>query len=412
MGEQVSDREVSRRAPQVVRAPRRGADVVGAAVIGAAIGLLLYAVWAFALRPSLLGGGPPNPSAAQAPAVAPTAPLTPASTAPPVAAPTLIALPAPEQPTLTAVAAVAAGTATPAPTRPTDRSEPTVQVAPGSPTAGRDPPPNTGSPAPADRVSVAAAPGSLQARIGEAMGQVIPAGSAAFIALTDPGPVRVEHRANQRRIAASAIKLGLIAEALNQMYAGELSFDEPYTVRQADVVGGTGSLQAQPGRIVTLRELAWLAIVQSDNVAANVLLARVRMEQEGFGQTVFERQFGDTAARAAGKENWTSATDLANMLRHLTTGTLFNAKVSQHLLGLLRERGAVDPNWLKLGLPKDTSLAHVNGTLNGVRNDAGIISFGGKQAYILVVCLDQAEDAAAERAIAELAQRVHQLVVE
>ena len=82
------------------------------------------------------------------------------------------------------------------------------------------------------------------------------------------------------------------------------------------------------------------------------------------------------------------------------------------MLGLLRERGETDPNWLARGLPRGAALWHINGTLDRVRNDAGVVVFGAEQRYVLVVCQDGLSDAAAgERRIAELARQVHALVV-
>ena len=248
------------------------------------------------------------------------------------------------------------------------------------------------------------------------MAEAVPNGSAVFIG--PDGRVVARQQAGKARVSASTIKLPLVLEVLRQESLGALDLSEQYTVRAADVVGGTGILQQQVGRTLPLRELARLAIVYSDNVAANVLLDRLGMERlnaslraAGFAGTRFERRFLDTAAQARGLENWTTADDLAQMLRGVWARTLFGPAVSERMLELLKERGGRDPDWLGLGLPPDARLFHLNGTLAGVRNDAGIVSFGRGQAYVLVVCQDQLPDEArGERAIAALARRVHPLV--
>ena len=48
-----------------------------------------------------------------------------------------------------------------------------------------------------------------------------------------------------RRVAASIIKLPVLACALETVAAGELSLDEQITVTQQDIVGGSGSIQSR-----------------------------------------------------------------------------------------------------------------------------------------------------------------------
>lgn len=247
------------------------------------------------------------------------------------------------------------------------------------------------------------------------MAAVVPHGSADFIGRD--GRVTAQHQAGMVRIAASTIKLPLILEVLRQEEDGTLDLATPYMVRREDVVGGSGELQRQVGRIVTLRELARLTVVHSDNVAANVLLDKVGMDRvnttmqhAGFQDTRFERHFLDTAAQARGLENWTTAGNLADMLRQIWEGKLLSATISERARDLLKERGERDREWLGLALPRNTVLYHINGTLDHVRNDAGIVEFDTGQVYVLVVCQDHlVDDATGERAITELARRVHAL---
>lgn len=249
------------------------------------------------------------------------------------------------------------------------------------------------------------------------MTELVPGGSAVLIG--PDGRVVAQHQAGIRKVAASTIKLPLILEVLHQAEVGELNLSQTYTVRQADVVGGSGELQRQVGAMLTLRDLARYAIVYSDNVAANVLLDHVtmdrvnaRMRDDGYPNTRFERRFLDTAAQAQGRENWTTAEDLAGMLSRLWQGTLAGPKINEELLGLLKERGERDPEWLGLGLPQNAAFYHINGTLDRVRNDAGIVGVGANRAYVLVVCQDGLTNArAGEIAITELARRVHGLVM-
>ena len=93
------------------------------------------------------------------------------------------------------------------------------------------------------------------------------------------------------------------------------------TIRASDVVGGTGTLQSQVGRTLSLREVAHQMVIHSDNVAANILVDAVGMssvnataQANGFPNTFFRRHMLDTSAQAAGIENLVSAADLAGMM--------------------------------------------------------------------------------------------------
>jgi len=305
-------------------------------------------------------------------------------------------------------------TAIPSPESLTSTPEPVVDLPPQVPV---DP---TVAPATPDVQSpVTATPSQtsvLAHQIEAAMAQVVPNGSAEYIG--PGGRVVARYQSHTRRVAASTIKLPLVLEAFRQEAAGTLDLSTTYTIRPADVVGGTGILQGQVGRTLSLRDLAGLAILYSDNVAANVLLDYVGMENVnanmrnlGFSDTLFERKLLDTVAEQSGKENWTSADDLAALLQRISDRSLLSPAISDQVLALLTQRGKRDLDWIGRGLPAGTLFSHLNGTLDHVRNDAGIVGVRTGEDYILVVCQDQLADATAgEHAIAELARQVNALV--
>lgn len=82
-----------------------------------------------------------------------------------------------------------------------------------------------------------------------------------------------------RRVAASIIKLPILACALETVTAGELSLDEQITVTQQDIVGGSGNIQSRgAGVSYSIDELLHAMIAQSDNVAANLVIGRLGMD--------------------------------------------------------------------------------------------------------------------------------------
>jgi len=250
------------------------------------------------------------------------------------------------------------------------------------------------------------------------------------LAVVDGQPITVRHAADTRRVAASTIKLPILLEVLIEERHGELDLGQRYTIRSSDVLGGTGELQSQVGRALTLGEIVRLMIVRSDNVATNVLLrqigggdasagmARVNklMTELGYRTSRVQRTMLDTVAQQRGLENYVSAEDLASILDGIRRGTLLaetSPAIPERALALLRERGASDRDWLGLRLAPGWNLAHINGTLDAVRNDAGIITGPGGREMILVVCQDKlANPARGEQRIAEVAARIQALLAQ
>jgi beta-lactamase class A len=255
----------------------------------------------------------------------------------------------------------------------------------------------------------------VKADIEAAMQAIVPNGSAELIA--QGGSLIARHRATESRTAASTIKLALLIELLNEEQAGHLDLSKKVTVQAKNVVAGTGDLQYQVGRTLTLNELAHQMIIKSDNVAANILVDIVGManvnksaQANNFPNTFFRRHMLDIAAEAAGVENVTSAEDLAGMMHHIVRGEMISPTVSQQAVAYLDERGRLDKNWLGLNLPAGAQLAHINGTLDTVRNDVGLITSPSGKSFVLAICQDHlASDAAGEAAIATLARRVYDI---
>jgi beta-lactamase class A len=279
-----------------------------------------------------------------------------------------------------------------------------------------DPTPSIPPPVSTETVSAPAEPDGLQADIEAAMQVIVPNGSAQLIA--QGGRLVAGYRAAAPRTAASTIKLALLIELFRQEEAGDLDLSRTVTVQAKDVVGGTGTLQYQVGRTLSLNELAHQMVIRSDNVAANLLvdivgMANVNMtaRANAFPSTFFRRHMLDTAAQAAGIENVTSAEDLARMLHAIVEDSMISPTVSEKAGALLDERGELDKDWLGRDLPAGAQLSHINGTLAGVRNDVGLITSPSGRSFVLAVCQDDlTNEAAGEVAIAQLGRRVFDIL--
>jgi len=78
---------------------------------------------------------------------------------------------------------------------------------------------------------------------------------------------------------ASVIKLPVLITLMAQWEAGQASLDEPLMLRRADKIGGSGLLQhLTPGLIMPVRDWAFLMMNVSDNLATNVLIDHVGLD--------------------------------------------------------------------------------------------------------------------------------------
>lgn len=351
-------------------------------------GIVLLALLAVggALAATLLRSGSATPTVAQLSTAPATPPATLAMAMPSATAPPATSAP-PATPTMTPRAAPTATTAlapTPAPT-----PSPAIAAPPG----------------PDPRVQTAARD-ALAALPGTATGMFLNLGSGSEVVLRDADKVMP---------TGSVIKLLIAGEAYRQVASGRLTLTDPFTVKQSDVVGGTGILQNQVGKTYTLDQLVEITLLYSDNTGANMLIDRVGgftpvndfAASLGLTNTRLNRRLADTAAQARGIENTSTAREISLYFLKLHLGQVVNPTTSSRILSILTRRAEIDRNWLLLDIPANVRAAHISGTLTGLRVDAGIVSpVAGAQPYILVIFDQNRDEPAAERAIASASLQI------
>ncbi len=176
--------------------------------------------------------------------------------------------------------------------------------------------------------------------------------------------------------AASLIKVPILLEVARQVAGGQLSWETRYSVPDSARVPSAGVLaDLSPDLRPTLHDLAHLMITISDNTAANMLLDLVSMEAVnatmqalGLNSTRLERRFMDFEARQAGRDNWTTAADMARLYALFLTDTLSG---TQEMLAMLLRQN--DYTILPAYWGEEVPFAHKTGGLIGVMHDAGIL---------------------------------------
>ncbi len=194
--------------------------------------------------------------------------------------------------------------------------------------------------------------------------------------------------------AASMIKVPIMYEIMRQAAARKLSLNDSLEVTSGYITGGAGILkELRAGITMTIRELVTLMIILSDNTATNMLIdvagmdaVNKTMDSLGLKSTVLRRRMMDFAAAQAGKENETSAADLARLFAGIYTSIGLPPAYGSSMLDILKRQQIRDK--LPFYLPEETIIAHKTGTLTGVEHDAGILFLPGGPYIVCVLTAD------------------------
>jgi beta-lactamase class A len=225
------------------------------------------------------------------------------------------------------------------------------------------------------------------------------------------GDVWAVHRPHEPFPAASVIKLPILLALAADVDSGRLHWDAPAPSSAADTAGGGGVIQFLSPLAYTVRDLATLMIIVSDNRATNRLIDLLGLDRinayvsrAGCRGTVLARRMMDLAARAEGRENITTPKDMADLFLRLLRGELAAPATTAVLIEMLKSQQIRDrlPAWL----PPDAAAAHKTGNFPGVMNDAGILFLRTGPVVASVFTSDLAADAEGRRAIQEIGRAI------
>ena len=217
--------------------------------------------------------------------------------------------------------------------------------------------------------------------------------------------------ADEPVVAASVINLCVLTEAFRQREAGILDFDETVRVAAGDKKPSCGALTyLHDGVEVTIRDLAVLMIILSDNTATNLLIDRLgteninrTMADLGLSEkTKCRRKLFEPELSARGIRNEVTAADIALLLKRMLRGEAVSPEASAEMLGILRDQrlNGKMPFHLK---PRGIACAHKTGEDydDGITHDVGIICAG--HPVIFCFLAEGADVPEAERALQDLA---------
>ncbi|MCD6032994.1 MAG: Beta-lactamase class A-like protein [Thermomicrobiales bacterium] len=202
----------------------------------------------------------------------------------------------------------------------------------------------------------------------------------------------IARNAQRSMPTASVFKLPVLVEVFRQAEAGALDLDERITLRAEDVVMGSGILRDfGPGLQPTLRDLAMMMVIVSDNSASNLLLDRVggpqrvnaTMRDLGLPSIVVHRRidFGEITTNGSLAE--AAPRDLMRLVAMLAREELVSAAASREMLSILGRQRYLEqaPRFIAyrpyagdFGLPQPVKVFNKTGMINGLRADTGLVT--------------------------------------
>jgi len=221
--------------------------------------------------------------------------------------------------------------------------------------------------------------------------------------------------------AASTMKVPVMIELFRQAKTGRLRLDDPLPVVNdfhSIVDGSVYHLQVGDdsdtevykavGKTMTLRALCEAMITVSSNLAANLLIERLGVENiratvARLGATGMNVRRGveDQKAFDRGLNNTTTTRGLAVLLQKLARGKAVDARSDAEMVAILKRQKFNDG--IPAGVPEGTPVAHKTGTITKIHHDAAIVY--GRRPYVLVILVrgipDQKESAALMAAISK-----------
>jgi beta-lactamase class A len=201
--------------------------------------------------------------------------------------------------------------------------------------------------------------------------------------------------------AASTMKVPVMIELFAQARAGKLRLDDPLPVKNEFYsIVDASTYRLNPGddsdeevyklvgRTLTLRQLCEKMITVSSNLATNLLIEKLGVENirrrvhvlRAGGMNLL-RGVEDGKAFAAGLNNTTTARGLLVLLEAIAHGRAVDASASREMVAILKRQQLNES--IPAGLPPGTPVAHKTGAITKVHHDAAIVY--ARRPFVLVI---------------------------
>jgi beta-lactamase class A len=232
-------------------------------------------------------------------------------------------------------------------------------------------------------------------------------------------------RADEVFHAASTMKVPVLIELFHQAREGKLKLDDPlvvknefhslvdgsvYTLNAAD--DSETDLYKAEGQTRTLRQLSELMITVSSNLATNLIIEKLGVENiratvhslHADGMSVL-RGVEDGKAFAKGLNNTTTARGLLELMGAIARGKAVDTESSRDMIAIL-ERQEFNEG-IPAGLPPGTRVAHKTGEITKIHHDAAIV-FAPRPFVLVILVRGLADMKDSSALMAEITRRIYQ----
>jgi beta-lactamase class A len=278
-------------------------------------------------------------------------------------------------------------------------------------------------------VTAAAADGDLAARVAALSDPF--KGTVVLYAKNLRSGRDVGRGADTKVRTASTIKLPILCALESLIAAGKVRWDERIILKADDKVTGSGVLgNLADGTDLTVRNLAILMIIVSDNTATNLILDRITadavndyLDAIGLPLTRSNRKVRGDGTKLKDPTGWsraglleenkkyglgvTTPREMVRLLEMLEQGKIVSPAASKDILDIMKmqhEREGIGRH-----APEDAEIASKHGSLDALRSDVGIVyTPGGPIAMAITVddmpITDYSPDNVGDKLIWELGQ--------
>ena len=206
--------------------------------------------------------------------------------------------------------------------------------------------------------------------------------------------------ADTRVRTASTIKLPILCALEGLVATGRVKWDERIALEASDKVTGSGVLGSlEDGTDLTIRNLAILMIIASDNTATNLITDRITadavneyLDSIGLTATRFNRKVRGDGSTLAEPSGWSRAglleenrkfglgvstpREMVRLLEMLEAGKIVTAAASKDILDILARQQVRDG--IARHAAEDLRVASKSGALDALRSDVGIVYSQGR----------------------------------
>ena len=215
------------------------------------------------------------------------------------------------------------------------------------------------------------------------------------------GSVEWTVRADEPFHAASTMKVPVMIELFHQAQQGKVNLDDSLPIKNEfhSIVDGSvytlgagddsdTELYKSEGKTKTLSELCELMITVSSNLATNLLIEKLGVEniratvdQLGADGMNVLRGVEDGKAFEKGLNNTTTARGLGILLQAIAEGKVVNETNCKEMIAILKRQRFKEG--IPAGLPRGIAVAHKTGEITKIHHDAAIVY--AKRPYVLVI---------------------------